>query len=102
MHGQHVTLHAGHPTVRIELDEAAARRATCQGTGPAGDAKGDGSGRTGEIEEALEVSGAPAQQLAEASRKWRARACAGDYVAIQAYIAPTEQSSAMLREIRRG
>ncbi|HET8678482.1 MAG TPA: hypothetical protein VFM39_00060 [bacterium] len=120
---------AGHPTVRIGLDEAAdvgreffrwelavAAAGAVLGIHPFNQPdvqlakelaqqamqKKDGSNHPGEAAEELEVSAARAQQLAETVRGWLAGVRAGDYLAIHAYVAPTEQSSAMLREIRRG
>lgn len=62
---------------------------------------GDGSGAQRKAAAAPEVLAARPRELAEALRGWLANLRPGDYLALQAYLAPTEETSAALQEIRR-
>lgn len=117
---------AGHPTVRLGLDDAAdvgreffrwelavAAAGAVLGIHPFNQPdvqlakelaqqamqKQNGLGLPG-LDDSPEVSAAQSQ-LADALRGWLAGVRAGDYLALHAYLAPTEQTSTMLREIRR-
>ncbi|MGQ0548881.1 MAG: hypothetical protein ACT4PY_04335 [Armatimonadota bacterium] len=118
---------AGHPVVRLQLDEAAevgreffrwevavAAAGAVLGIHPfnqpdvqlakelAQQAMQDHgrSGRQG-LAGTPEVSLERPQELVQALRHWLAEARPHDYVALHAYLAPTDASSAALRDIRR-
>lgn len=119
---------AGHPTVWLALDEAAdigrefyrwelavAAAGAVLGIHPFNQPdvqlakelaqqamqKRNGSAHPGGLEESPEVSSAQTEQLADALRSWLGGVRAGDYLAIHAYLAPSEQIFTVLRKIRR-
>lgn len=75
----------------VELAKALAQKAMAEGGKRAG---GQGSGG----EEV--VSAEEPETLARALRAWLLKARSGDYVALQAYLAPTEETTAALQKIR--
>jgi transaldolase/glucose-6-phosphate isomerase len=126
----HALSAAGHPVIRIYLDGAAdlgaeffrwevAVAAACAvlGVHPfnqpdvqlakdlaqramARAAHGQEAGEAPEPVEAVEVSAAAQDALAEAIRAWQAQVRDVDYVGLQAYLAPSDQVDAALQEIR--
>lgn len=120
---------AGHPTVRIRLSDTAdigqeyfrwevavAAAGAVLGIHPfnqpdvqlakelaqqAMDHEGGQGGERGP-EGSAEVSGLRPQALHEALGSWQAQARQGDYLGIQAYLAPSEPTTAVLQEIRSG
>ncbi len=72
----------------VELAKALARKAMAEG--------GRGTGERGEGV----VSAEEPEALARTLGVWLAKARSGDYVALQAYLAPTEETTAALQKIR--
>ncbi len=119
---------AGHPAVQLALDEAAdigreffrwevavAAAGAVLGIHPFNQPdvqlakelaqqamqKRNASVHPGGFDASREVTTAQVEQLAEALREWLGGVHAGDYLALQAYLAPSEQISMVLRQIRR-
>jgi transaldolase / glucose-6-phosphate isomerase len=74
----------------VELAKDLARKAMAQPASP------------GSASDVVTVAVGDGAALATAVREWLGSARAGDYVSIQAYLAPNEASSASLEGIRRG
>ncbi len=75
----------------VQLAKELAQQAMAQGSG-----SGSGPGRG----DAVELSAARPEAMARALREWTAQVRPGDYIGLQAYLAPTGQTTAALQQIR--